>query len=627
MLKYVHEDRGEMSEKNKGQFDFKLELANLPTLPGTYIMRDAEGTIIYIGKAVNLKNRVKSYFQKNSSHNEKVIAMVNRVASFEYIITDTEFEALLLECNLIKLHKPQYNILLKDDKGYPYIKITLNEEYPRMSLARKVSKDGAKYFGPFYSNWVVNQTIEAIEHIFPLKTCNKVLPRDVGKTRPCLNYHIGRCIAPCQGGVNAQDYREMMENICKFLSGKTDDISLHLQGKMELHSQQLEFERAAEYRDRIEIVNKLTSKQKVAGIYNDNIDVLGISQNEIDACIQLLFIRDGKAIGRDFFILEGTGSDAPEELISGFLKQFYDDASFFPRTILLPESLPDHLLLEQWLSEKRNGKVEIKVPQKGDKRGLVKMASKNADIQLQNFSIRCKGISQNGLKILEKFADMAGMETIPVRIEAYDVSNTGTEENVASMVVFENGRPNKKEYRKFNIKDRNWKGDVESMREVLTRRLKHNEMKLPDLILADGGILHVNMIEQVLEADGRPEVTAIRVFGMVKDEKHRTRGLIIDGRECDLKKDLEVFRFVTAIQDEAHRFAITYNKKLRDKRYTASKLDLIPGIGKSRKLALLKKIGSVAKIKQASKEELMAVEGISASLADTIVAYFQKDEG
>ena len=606
-------------------FDFKLEIANLPTLPGVYIMRDSENNIIYVGKAVNLKNRVKSYFQKNAGHTPKVVAMVARIAFFEYIVTDTEFEALVLECNLIKLHKPQYNILLKDDKGYPYIRITLNEDYPKLELARKPGKDGAKYFGPFYSNWVVNETIDAIENIFPLKTCNKVLPRDVGKTRPCLSYHIEKCVAPCQGGVNKEEYRKTMTGIGRFLSGYTEEIQEELERKMLKYSEQLEFEKAAEYRDRIEIINKMSNKQKVAGINTENIDVLGIAQNDIDSCIQIFFIRGGKAIGRDFFILEGTGRDEKSELITGFIKQFYEEASFLPRVILLPEEIAESEILSEWLSGKRGGTVELRIPQKGDKKSLVRMTSMNAEIQLKNFSIRCKGINQGDLKVLEKFADMFELDKIPARIEAYDVSNTGTEENGASMVVFENGRANKKEYRRYNIKDRTWKGDVESMREVITRRLKHIEQALPDIILADGGILHVNMIKEVIAEDEREDVKQIKVFGMVKDDKHRTRGMIANNREYDLKKDLEIFRFVTAIQDEAHRFAIEYNKKLRDKRYTASSLDKIPGIGKTRKIQLLKKFGSVNRIKNASKEELMQVDGISAKTAEQIAEHFNKE--
>lgn len=605
-------------------FDFKQEIANLPLLPGVYIMRDENGEIIYVGKAVKLKNRVRSYFQQNAGHTPKVKAMVAKIASFEYIVTDSEFEALILECNLIKENKPQYNILLKDDKGYPYIKITMNEEYPRMTLARKVEKDGAKYFGPFYSAWVVNETMDALEKVFPLKSCSKQLPRDVGKTRPCLNYYIGRCVAPCQGGVNKEEYRNMMKSVCSFLNGHVEEVAEELKKKMDACADRLEFEKAAEYRDKIEIVNRLTNKQKVAGVKNENIDIIGIAQNEIDCCIQMFFIRGGKAIGRDFFILEGMGADKSEGIISGFIKQFYGEANYFPPMILIPEEIEDRELLEKWISEKRMGKVQIKVPEKGDKKNLVKMSSANAAIQLRNFSVRCKGITETELKVLEKLKEMTSLEKIPARIEAYDISNTGTSENVASMVVFENGKANKKEYKRFKIKETFNKGDVESMREVLNRRLSHNEIPLPDIIMADGGLLHANMVEEALRESGREGAGNVKVFGMVKDDKHRTRGLIYEGRELDLKKDLEVFRFITSIQDEAHRFALEYNKKLRDKRYTASQLDEIDGVGKAKKIALLKSLGSLANIKKATKDELMSVKGISERIADNIINYFKE---
>ncbi len=607
-------------------FDLKQEIANLPTNPGVYLMHNAADTIIYVGKAVNLKNRVTSYFRRNAGHTPKVLAMVEKIAYFEYIITDTELEALILECNLIKLHKPQYNILLKDDKGYPYIRISMQEEYPKITLARKKEKDGAKYFGPFYSNVTVNETIDAIQKIFPLKSCNKVLPRDVGKERPCLNFHIGRCIAPCQGGVNKEAYRSMMQEICTFLNGHMEDVLKKLEAQMLAFSERLEFERAAELRNKIQIIHRMQDKQKMTGPRDENIDVLGIAQNEVDSCIQIFFIRDGRTLGRDFFILEGTGTDSKQELVSAFIQQFYEDASFIPKTVLLPEALEDAPLLETWLTEKRESKVECRAPQRGDKLGLVKMACANAELQLRNFSIRCKGIRQKDLKILEQFRDLTGMDKIPARIEAYDVSNTGLSENVASMVVFENGKPNKKEYRRFQVKMEDWKGDVESMRHVLQRRLAHEEIPLPDVILADGGELHANMVKEVLQASERQGTEQVYVFGMVKDDRHRTRGLIAGEKELDLKQDLELFRFVTAIQDEAHRFAITYNKKLRDKRYTKSSLDDIPGIGKKRKLALLKAFGSLAKIKNATEEELMKVEGISQSIAQNIVIFWEQEK-
>ena len=608
------------------QFDLRQEIANLPTCPGVYLMHDETDMIIYVGKAVNLKNRVTSYFRRNAGHTPKVLAMVQKVAYFEYIVTDTELEALILESNLIKLHKPQYNILLKDDKGYPYIRISMQEEYPRMTLARKKESDGAKYFGPFYSSTTVNETLDAIQKIFPLKSCNKQLPRDVGKERPCLNFHIGRCLAPCQGGVNKDSYRAMMQEICGFLNGHMEGVLKTLESQMLAFSEKLEFEKAAELRNKMQMIYRMQDKQKMVGPRDEDMDVLGIAQNEVDSCVQVFFIRGGKTLGRDFFILEGSGGEDKVELIGAFVQQFYQDASFVPKTILLPVVPEEATLLETWLSQKRDGKVELRVPQRGDKFGLVRMACANAEIQLRNFSIRCKGIAQKDLKILEQFRDFTGMDKIPVRIEAYDISNTGLSENVASMVVFENGKPNKKAYRHFQVKMEDWKGDVESMRHVLQRRLAHEELPLPDVILADGGQLHANMVKQVLQESMREGTEQICVFGMVKDEKHRTRGLFAGEVELNLKQNIELFRFVTAVQDEAHRFALSYNKKLRDKRYQASSLDKIPGIGKKRKMALLKAFGSLAKIKNASIEDLIKVEGISGHMAQIIVDYWKQEK-
>jgi len=614
-------------------FDFKTEISNLPDSPGVYLMKNKDDKIIYIGKAINLKNRVKSYFQKSSQHSQKVVALVSHIESFEYIITDTDLEALILECNLIKLHQPQYNILLKDDKTrYPYIKITINEEYPKMLLARKIEKDGAKYFGPFYGAGIINETINTIEKIFALKTCNKNLPKDVGKSRPCINYQIGRCLAPCAGGVNKDEYRSMMIDIIKFLNGQTDEIVRKLQSKMKHYSQQLEFERAAEYRDKIDmIVNKIAVRQKITDVQSEDIDVIGLSQNETDSCIQLFFIRGGNIIGRDFFILEGTGSDDIDEIVSGFLKQFYESMQLCPATILLPAQPSDTQLMENWLYEKRGSKVTLKNPQKGEKKELVNMASRNAELQLRNFSIRCKGIKQDELKTLERFTELFELDKVPVRIEAYDISNTGTQEIVASMIVFENGKANKKEYKRFNIKNKGVQGDLEYMKEVLTRRFSHKEIKLPDVIMADGGALHEKMVRTFLNetalSQSYDDLKNISVFGMVKDDRHRTRGLISRGKEYDLKNDLDIFRFVTSIQNEAHRFALEYNKNLRDKRYKASLLDNIPGIGKAKKITLLKKFGSVANIKKATKEELMETKGINEELADKIFTLMRTKDG
>jgi excinuclease ABC subunit C len=608
-------------------FDIQEELRNLPVQPGVYIMKDAAGIIIYVGKAVVLKNRVKQYFQNSSNHTPKVLAMVSKIASFEYIVTDTEVEALILECNLIKHHKPRYNILLKDDKAYPYIKITMNETYPRIMMARRIENDGAKYFGPYISNYSVHNTIETLTKVFPIKTCSRDLPRDIGKQRPCMYYHLGRCLAPCQGGVNAEEYRELMNDICALLGGKSSDIITKLEKQMESSAENLNFEKAAEIRDRIQYINSLIGKQKADIASIEDIDIIALAKNDVDTCVQVFFIRGGKILGRDHFILEGTGTDPDDEIISSFIKQFYEDVAFYPPNILIQIELSDQEVIEKWLSAKKDGRVHIRVPQRGEKHALLKMVEANAKISLGNFSIKFKGLNEKDIKVLEKFTTLAGLVELPTRIEAYDVSNTGRQENVASMIVFENGKPAKKEYRRYKIKMEEWQGDVPSMKEVLLRRFKHEDMTNPNLILVDGGIGHVNMAMEAILESGRKDLQEVKVLGMVKDDKHRTRGLIDENhKEIELKHDLDIYRFVTSIQDEAHRFAIEYNRKLRDKRYSASVLDEIPGVGKSRKKELIKGFGSLAKIRKATKEELVKIKGITEKNADNILEYFSNGE-
>lgn len=607
-------------------FDIQQELKNLPTSPGVYIMKDADNKIIYVGKAIILRNRVKQYFQKSSNHTPKVLAMIAKIASFEYIVTDSEMEALILECNLIKYHRPHYNILLKDDKAYPYIKITMNEMYPRIMLARRIEKnDGAKYFGPYTSNYAVQNTINTIKKIFPVKTCAKDLPKDQGKTRPCLNFHLGRCLAPCQGNVDVEEYNDIIKDIISLLSGRSNEIIKKLEDEMKAEAKQLNFEKAAMLRDRIESISLITEKQKVDLSSNEDLDVIAIAKNDIDACVQIFFIREGKILGRNYFILEGSGREADSEIVSSFLKQFYASATSYPPSILVPAMAEDSDVIESWLTELRGANVNIKVPQRGDKHDLIKMVGENAKLSLVNFAIRYKGISEKNLKVLERLCSLTGIEEVPKRIEAYDVSNTGMLDNVASMVVFENGKPNKSEYKRFKIKAEGWPGDVPSMKEVLSRRFKHFDFETPDLILVDGGIGHVNAVLEEISKAERDDLSKVNVLGMVKDDKHRTRGLVnSDNVEYPLKYDLDVLRFVTSVQDEAHRFALEYNKKLRDKRYKASELDDIKGIGPKKKKELLKYFGSVAKIKKANKEELLSVNGITEKLADNIMGYFSK---
>lgn len=673
-------------------FNIQEELKKLPDKPGVYIMKDENGVIIYIGKAVVLKNRVRQYFQASSNHSPKVLAMVARVSRFEYIVTDTELEALILECNLIKKHKPKFNILLKDDKTYPYIKVTMNEDYPRILKTRKVEKDGAKYFGPYSNVTAVNDTLDLLKKIFPVKSCTRVLPRDIGKGRPCLNYHIGQCMAPCQGGVNRQEYRDLMKDICSFLDGKHDSIVRKFEKQMQEASENLEFEKAASLRNKINSLKHIAESQKVVSTAFEDQDVIGLATAGADACTEVFFIRGGKLVGRESYLLEGSGESETGEIMSSFLKQFYSTVSYIPRSILLQYEADEADILEAWLTGKRGKKVNILVPQRGEKHQLVEMNAENAKIALEHFRDK---LANDGAALREGLGEMAQilrLEKVPERIEAYDISNTGTADMVASMVVFENGSPARKEYRRFKIKTLNTQNDYGAMQEVLFRRFRHafreiaeynggsesaytsvsnaaladntalednvalgdntalvdnttladnadtagniefvgtsvsefkepvdgKFSKLPDLILLDGGQGHVSAVGQVLKELG----VTIPAYGMVKDDNHRTRGLVMPGREVDITGNLRVLRLVTTIQDEAHRFALDYNKRLRKKRYTGSVLDEIEGIGPGRRKALLKHFGSIQKIKQAGRDDLLGVDGITKPLADRIFNYF-----
>jgi len=609
----------------EGTFDIQEELKKLPDKPGVYIMKDENGEIIYIGKAVVLKNRVRQYFQSQSNQSPKVKAMVARIKEFEYIVTDSELEALILECNLIKKHRPKFNILLKDDKSYPYIKVTMNEEYPRILMTRKMQKDGAKYFGPYSNVSAVRETIDLLKKLFPVKTCNKVLPRDIGKDRPCLNYYIYQCLGPCQGGVDKEEYRGLMKDICNFLGGRQDDIIKRLEAQMMIEAEKLQFEKAARLRDKINSLRHIAEKQKVLSTTLEDQDVIAFAKSPTDACIQVFFIRGGKLIGREHFILEGTAEVEDKELMLSFIKQFYGAAAYIPGEIILQEDIDEINLIERWLSDKKAARVHIKVPRKGEKLKLIEMVSQNALIALNQFKEKIKDEEETVKEGLEGLAQILNMESVPSRIEAYDISNTGTTEMVASMVVFEQGLPARKEYRRFKIKSTEGQNDYASMQEVIFRRFKHAEKenddkfsKMPDLILLDGGRGHLNAVLEVLN-DINVNVCAA---GMVKDGKHRTRGLVTIQGEIDLSGRLPVLRLITAIQDEAHRFALEYNKKLRSKRYSGSTLDEIEGIGAKRKKALIKHFGSISKIREADVDELSKVEGISRSLAEKIYEYF-----
>jgi excinuclease ABC subunit C len=618
-------------------FDIQEELKRLPDKPGVYIMKDENNTIIYIGKAVVLKNRVRQYFQASSRHSPKVVAMVSKIKEFEYIVTDSELEALILECNLIKKHKPKFNILLKDDKHYPYIKVTMGDDYPRVLMTRRIEKDGAKYFGPYSNSFAVKETIDVIKKLFPIKTCHKVFPRDIGKDRPCLNFYIHQCLGPCRGNIDMEEYRSMMKDICSFLGGKQEEIIQKLESQMQQAAEGMEFEKAARIRDKINSIKHIAEKQKVLSTAMEDQDVVAYAKGATDSCIQVFFIRGGKMIGKEHFIFEGQGDATDGELMTSFLKQFYSSAAYVPPEIVLQdgnvrqEAFDELNIIEHWLTQKKAARVHIKIPQKGEKRHLVDMVAQNATIALNQFKERMKdqeGAKSEGLK---KLTGLLGLEEIPKRIEAYDISNTGSSEMVASMVVFEDGEAANREYRRFKIKTLEVQNDYASMQEVIYRRFKHaqKEMeedpntdgkftKLPDLLLIDGGLGHLNAVKSVLQELG----VQIPVFGMVKNERHQTRGLVSNVQEYNLTGDLAVLRFVTSIQDEAHRFAIEYNRKLRQKRHTTSALDDVEGVGPKKKKALIKHFGSVRAIKNAEIDDLTAVEGVTTALAERIYDYF-----
>ena len=618
-------------------FDIQEELRKTPDKPGVYLMKDKKGKIIYVGKAVVLKNRVRQYFQSLSGQSSKVRAMVPLIKEFEYIVTDSELEALILECNLIKKYRPKFNVLLKDDKSYPYIKVTMNEDYPRVIMTRRVKKDGGRYFGPYTNVAAVKETIRLLKKLFPLKTCKKVLPRDIGKERPCLNYHIYQCLGPCQGNVDKEEYRMVMKDICSFLSGRQDEIIKRLEERMKAASENMEFEKAARIRDKLNSLRHIAEKQKVLSTSDVDQDVIAFAKDDTDACTQVFFIRGGKLIGREHFIFEGMGGVEGSELIASFMKQFYNAAEFVPHEILIQSEIDEVDLLQEWLSEKRGGKVYIKVPKKGDKHHLIEMVSQNAQVALEQFKRRIEVEEETVGESLKKLTEILRLKEVPRRIEAYDISNTGSSEMVASMVVFENGIPNSREYRRFRIKSQKGQNDYASMQEVIYRRFKRAEReknlqaavnvcetensfsKLPDVILVDGGLGHLNAVNEVLKDLG---INDIPVFGMVKDSRHRTRGIVTQKGEVGLLENIPVLRLVTSIQNEAHRFAVEYNKKLRRNRYKSSELDNIEGVGEKRKKALLKHFGSISRIRAAEVDDLAAVKGISKSTAQKIYDYF-----
>ncbi|AMN34563.1 excinuclease ABC subunit UvrC [Clostridium perfringens] len=617
-------------------FDFQHQLKILPDKPGVYIMKNSLGEVIYVGKAKVLKNRVRQYFQNSKNHSEKVRAMVKNIAEFEYIVTDSEMEALILECNLIKKYSPRYNIALKDDKFYPFIKITTNEDFPRVYVTRNFAKDGNRYFGPYTNGTAVYEVMGLIKKLFPLRTCKKAIVEGGEPTRACLNYHINLCKAPCAGYVSKAEYWEMIDEIINILNGTDTSIIKKLKLEMEKAAEELEFEKAAKIRDRILAIELISEKQKMFTVKEGDEDFIDLYTDEKDGCAQVFFVREGKVTGREHFMIENIGDDPVKEVISSFIASFYGGTAQIPKTIYVPEEIEDQELIEKFLTEKRGSKVWIKVPKKGDKKNLLDMVRNNAKIMLDQFKEKMVEEKELNKSALTELADVLGLDSLPARIEAYDISNIQGVDSVGTMVVFENGKAKNSDYRRFKIKSVKGPNDYESMREILSRRFSHgleevNKIKernleyskgkfciFPDLIMMDGGKGQVNIALEVLKDFG----IEIPVCGLVKDDKHRTRGIIFNNEEILIRRGSGLMNLITRVQDEVHRYAITYHRSLRDKRTLHSILEDIPRIGEKRRRNLLMKFGSIDNIKKASMEELLDTPGIDKRAAESIKQYF-----
>ncbi|EHR1328914.1 excinuclease ABC subunit UvrC [Clostridium perfringens] len=617
-------------------FDFQHQLKILPDKPGVYIMKNSLGEVIYVGKAKVLKNRVRQYFQNSKNHSEKVRAMVKNIAEFEYIVTDSEMEALILECNLIKKYSPRYNIALKDDKFYPFIKITTNEDFPRVYVTRNFAKDGNRYFGPYTNGTAVYEVMGLIKKLFPLRTCKKAIVEGGEPTRACLNYHINLCKAPCAGYISKAEYWEMIDEIINILNGTDTSIIKKLKLEMEKAAEELEFEKAAKIRDRILAIELISEKQKMFTVKEGDEDFIDLYTDEKDGCAQVFFVREGKVTGREHFMIENIGDDPVEEVISSFIASFYGGTAQIPKTIYVPEEIEDQELIEKFLTEKRGSKVWIKVPKKGDKKNLLDMVRNNAKIMLDQFKEKMVEEKELNKSALTELADVLGLDSLPARIEAYDISNIQGVDSVGTMVVFENGKAKNSDYRRFKIKSVKGPNDYESMREILSRRFSHgleevNKIKernleyskgkfciFPDLIMMDGGKGQVNIALEVLKDFG----IEIPVCGLVKDDKHRTRGIIFNNEEILIRRGSGLMNLITRVQDEVHRYAITYHRSLRDKRTLHSILEDIPRIGEKRRRNLLMKFGSIDNIKKASMEELLDTPGIDKRAAESIKQYF-----
>ena len=601
-------------------FDIQEHLKQLPAEPGVYLMKDKFDNIIYVGKAKILKNRVRQYFQSSKNHSSKVKSMVKNIDKFEYIITDSELEALILECNLIKKYKPKYNVLLRDDKTYPYIKVTTNEDFPRVLKVRKVIKDKAKYFGPYTNTTAVNDTLDIIKNIYPIRTCNIDIERAIKTNmRPCLNLHIKRCVGPCTGNVTKEEYNKMIEEIILFLSGKEEKLIDILKEKMNKCAMDFNFEEAAIYRDKIKSLEDMMEKQKIDTSTSDlNQDVIAMARAHDEACVQVFFVRNGKIVGREHFILEGVMDSTRESILGSFVKQFYMEQEYVPKEIIIEDEIEDSFILSEWLSSKKGQKVTIRVPQKGEKKSLIEMVRKNAIEYLEKFSDMNKRKYEKSIGALEELKQILNLDNIPTRIESFDISNIQGVDSIGSMVVFTNGKKDKKEYRRYKIKTVIGPNDYDSMAEIVERRLKYGDF--PDLMLLDGGKGQVSAVKKVLNKYN----VEIPLWGMYKDDKHRTKGLISQEKEIELDRTSNLYRFVASIQEEVHNYAISYHRSLRNKSLTKSELDDIQGIGEKRKKALLNHFKDIEAIKKATFEELLEVEGMNKTSSESVYNYFRK---
>lgn len=624
-------------EEDAVMFDIQEELKKLPNCPGVYIMHDEQDNIIYVGKAINLHNRVRSYFRKNIGRGPQIDKMVSLISRFEYIVTDSELEALVLENNLIKEHSPKYNTMLKDDKTYPYIKVTMGEAYPRVLFSRQMKKDHSRYFGPYTSAGAVKDTIDLINKLYQLRTCNRNLPKECGNNRACLNYHIKQCMAPCQGNISKEDYQKRVKMALDFLNGSYQDTLKELEEKMQEASEKLEFEEAIRYRDLYNSVKQIASKQKITDSDGEDKDIIALAVDDKDAVVQVFFVRDGKLIGREHFYMTHVSQTPEKQILQDFVKQFYAGTPFIPKELMLQQEIEDAVLIEQWLSSRKGGRVYLRVPKIGSKEKLVELAAKNAMLVLTQDKERIRREEGRTIGAVKEIAGLLGIENAS-RMEAYDISNISGFANVGSMVVYEKGKPKRSDYRKFRIKTVSGPDDYACMKEVLTRRFLHGmeekkELKekelekefgsftrFPDLLLMDGGKGQVNIALQVLD-----ELHLnIPVCGMVKDDNHNTRGLYYNNKEIIIDRNSEGFKLITRIQDEAHRFAIEYHRSLRSKAQVKSVLDEIPGIGPSRRKALMRRFKSIEEVKNADVETLAGIDEIPENIAKGIYDFFHE---